>query len=93
MTIDERVQAKVLAVCYFPDERAGQLWMADGDCCDMEGAVALFEQIDPRVRTIQTFSGGRWDTRYSKRRGKWIAFREAGSECAGAASDVEPRKV
>jgi hypothetical protein len=66
MTPAERIQAEVEAIIYYPRRRRGELWLAEGDCCDMTGAITLFEQIDAEVRTIMTFSGNAGDTCYIK---------------------------
>ncbi|WP_313194528.1 hypothetical protein [Shinella zoogloeoides] len=51
----------------------GTLAMAEHNCCDMAGAIALFQRIDPEVNTIATIAGGKDDTTYRRRGGEWVA--------------------
>ena len=53
--------------------RTGMLAMAEDHCCDMAGAIALFQRIDPSVKAIATIAGGRDDTTYRRRGGEWVA--------------------
>ncbi len=52
----------------------GQLYLLDGDCCDMTGCVALFEGTDPKVTAINTYSGDKADTVYRKEGTGWNAL-------------------
>jgi hypothetical protein len=64
----------VHGLAYDFSARTGTLAMAEDHSCDMAGAVALFERIDPAVNTIATIAGGRDDTTYRRRRGgEWVA--------------------
>jgi hypothetical protein len=47
--------------------------MADGNCCDMDGCVAVFTAIDPQVCAIATFSGINKDTVYTRYGERWEA--------------------
>jgi hypothetical protein len=35
-------------------------------CCDMVGCIKLFQAIDPKVRSIETYAGGQRDTFYER---------------------------
>lgn len=53
---------------------AGGLFMPDGCCTDMQGAIRLFRKIDPNVRVIRTFAGPARDTTYERvGRDEWVA--------------------
>lgn len=71
---DERLMCRVLSLTYDFRSQTGRLHMADGDCCDMEGCVALFQGIDPQATTIKTFSGSIPDMIYHKHGGDWSAL-------------------
>ena len=45
--------------------------MESGNCCDMNGCIALFEAIDPLVKQIETFAGAKCDTTYVRREKGW----------------------
>jgi hypothetical protein len=51
----------------------GALIMADGECCDMQGCVALFTAIDPAVGVIVTFAGIEKDSVYVRHGRGWEA--------------------
>lgn len=56
--------------------RTGRLNMPDCCCCDMDGCIALFKRIDPKVRCIQTFAGDTPDTKYVRNwDGEWESLR------------------
>ena len=65
------LQCCVLLVAYDFRTRVGRLDMARGNCCDMSGAIAFFEAIDPQVIQIQTYAAAKRDTVYVKRRWGW----------------------
>lgn len=44
--------------------RRGLLVMAEGDCCDMNGCIKLFQAMDQDVTLIDTYSGHVRDTSY-----------------------------
>src|SRR3954451_6899810 len=72
--VDAQIQAEVFSIRYYPKISVGMLYMADGECCDMSGAIELFQGIDPAVRAINTFSGDEPDTMYFRRGGEWTAY-------------------
>ena len=51
--------------------KVGQLFMPEGECCDMQGCFSIFEHIDPAVNVITTYSGDVADTTYFKIGRKW----------------------
>jgi len=74
---DERLVCRVQHLSYDFRTRTGELHFPECNCCDMGGAVALFRAIDPDVRLIRTFAGGRPDTVYRFNvgdSGEWSAF-------------------
>ena len=46
--------------------RRGLLFMANGDCCDMDGCISIFKAIDQDVTLIETWSGEMPDTYYAR---------------------------
>lgn len=63
---DRALQCRVERIAYDIKTRTGYIDLPEGSCTDMGGAIALFEAIDPEVRTI--YAGdtayswdGRWD--------------------------------
>ena len=50
------------------------LHLPDGDCCDMNGAIEIAQNIMPSVFRIATYSGGNTDTEYVLSGRKWAAF-------------------
>lgn len=73
-TWDERLKCHVVSLTYEFHTHTGQLYLLDGDCCDMTGCVALFEGIDPEVKAIKTYSGDKADTVYRKKGTEWNAL-------------------
>jgi hypothetical protein len=71
---DERLKCQVASLTYDFRAHKGQLYLLDGDCCDMTGCVALFEGIDSKVTAISTFFGDKADTMYCKERKEWKAL-------------------
>jgi hypothetical protein len=67
------LMCSVQRLAYDFEKGSGELYMDDGHCCDMVGCVALFESIDPKVATIQTFSGAKQDTAYRRSGSEWVA--------------------
>ena len=50
------------------------LHLRDGDCCNMEGAVAVATFLMPTVQVITVYSGVNIDVQYLKPNGKeWVA--------------------
>jgi hypothetical protein len=52
----------------------GKLYFPSGNCCDCAGAIKLFENIDPDVQRIETWSGNDPDTVYDRSAGKWDVY-------------------
>ena len=71
---DERLQCSVVSLAYDFGTHKGRLYLQDGDCCDMEGCLELFEAIDPTVTAITTYSGDQEDTLYRKHGTEWQAI-------------------
>jgi hypothetical protein len=71
---DERLKCSVVSLAYDFRSHTGQLYLLDGDCCDMTGCVALFGEIDPKVTAINTYSGDQADTVYHKKGTEWSAL-------------------
>ena len=71
---DKRLKCNVVSLTYDFRSRTGQLYLLDGDCCDMTGCVDLFEAIDPTVTAIDTYSGDEADTVYRKQGTEWRAL-------------------
>jgi len=69
----EELVTRAEGVDYDFRTRLGRLFMADGCCCDMGGAIDLFTRIDPRVVKIETLSGDTRDTIYEKVGSEWQA--------------------
>lgn len=69
------LQCGAKSIRYDFDTKTGQLFMEEGDCCDMSGCIKFFERIDEKVSRIETFSGSAEDTLYVRRRssGEWTA--------------------
>jgi hypothetical protein len=53
---------RVMSAVYDRRTRTGRVFMAPVHCCDMSGAIKLFQQVDPRVDRIETYAGGEPDT-------------------------------
>lgn len=71
------LQTAVDRLAYDFNEASGRLYMPDGVCTDMNGCIALFTTIDPKVRSILTFAGDKPDTAYYRNgaTGEWEAMR------------------
>jgi hypothetical protein len=61
------------AMSYDFVSQVGRLDMPEGCCCDMMACIALFVGVDPAVREIKTFAGGKPDTSYTLRPDGWRA--------------------
>ena len=79
----EDVMCRVLGLEYNMVQRFGVLWLAPDNCTDMQGAIEMFQAIDPEVSMICTFQvdadlrkAGIPDTAYVRdpRDGKWTAI-------------------
>ena len=73
-TYHPELQCAVHGLDYDFTTRTGTLHMANGHCCDMSGAIAMFERIDPAVETIRTNAGDVSDTAYRRRGDGWVAL-------------------
>jgi hypothetical protein len=71
---NERLRCHVVSLAHDFRNHTGQVYLLDGECCDMTGCVALSEEIDPEVTAVRTFSGDRADTMYRKQGKEWSAF-------------------
>lgn len=56
----------VTAIAYDFKSRTGRVDMAVGNCVDMRGCIDVFERIDPKIKTIETFAGDQPDTSYHR---------------------------
>ncbi|MBS0243806.1 MAG: hypothetical protein JSS20_16650 [Proteobacteria bacterium] len=92
-TAEKLVQAEVLRFEYDFDRHAGRLYMAQGDCADMSGAIRFFERIDPDVRRIETFTGPVPDTTYVRDGADWHAINADQDDVAGIAEIQAARLV
>ena len=73
-TFDAGLMCHLERLEYDTKAKIGALWLADGSCTDMGGAIAVFERIDPGVQAIMTFAGRRRDTAYHRTSdGSWRA--------------------
>jgi hypothetical protein len=73
---DHRLMCFPVAVYYDFASHVGRLELDEGDCTDMDGAIALFVGIDKRCKRIETYSGRVPDTVYvrSNDRADWQAI-------------------
>jgi hypothetical protein len=70
---DERLLCHVKRLSYDFSTHTGEMYFPAGNCCDMDGAVALFTAIAPGVHLIRTFAGTEPDTIFRRHRGQWKA--------------------
>jgi hypothetical protein len=68
------VQAEIVQLVYYPHRCVLEIYLADGDCTDMSGAIELARRIDPEIDRIRTFSGDKPDTYYNFEGVEWVAF-------------------
>ncbi len=54
----------IRSLSYDFETKTGQMDFPELNCCDMEFAIGVFLKIDPRAVAIDTFAGGKPDTRY-----------------------------
>ena len=75
----ELLQCCVLSLIYNWRTRSGYLVLPAFHCTDMAGAIAIFERIDPQVKTIVTIAGDEFDTRYERSADadEWLSYRAA----------------
>jgi hypothetical protein len=72
-TLRDELGCEVERLQYNFRSHAGVLSLPSGQCCDMDGCIKLFSGIDPEVVLIETFSGDKQDTTYSKFGPNWMA--------------------
>jgi hypothetical protein len=72
--LDRELMTTVHRIEYDPARKLGRVLMAPGCCVDMSGTIALFERIDPDIRTIETFAGNETDTSYHRVNGHWRSY-------------------
>ena len=70
---NDELMCEIKDLCYSFARRAGHLYMAEHNSCDMQGCIALFKRVDPNVQDIATFAGGESDTRYKLTDRGWQA--------------------
>jgi hypothetical protein len=73
-SICTQLMTEVIKLSYDVRGRCGYLTMGPGCCCDMAGAIALFERITSEVNRIETYALDIPDTRYVKQAGQWSAI-------------------
>lgn len=56
------------------DEHSLRLQLRKGNCCDMQGAIAIAERLMPGVIRILTYSGADKDTEYRRDGPTWRAI-------------------
>lgn len=78
------VQCFVRELRYDFGQRMGHLMLEDGSCTDMGGCIELFKKIDPEVQAIATYAGGKRDTGYWLKDGKWEAHVASDERLKGA---------
>jgi hypothetical protein len=69
------LQCTVWGLEYDFKERVGTLLAAPYQRCDMGACIALFEKIDPKVKTIFTVAGETPDVVYTRNVKSWNANR------------------
>ena len=73
---NEKLQCEVINIEYFYADKIGRAYFPKDNCCDMQGIIDIFTNIDPNVRLIETFANDRSDTVYEKSCGKWNAMNQ-----------------
>jgi len=76
--MDRRLMCEPVRVAYDFTTKQGELHMKEGQCCDMMGCIRIFENIDPKVELITTYSGEERKTVSVYRKApmeKWVALR------------------
>ena len=69
---NDELKCCVIEVRYSFPQRIGIAILEDGHCTSMCGCIRFFQRIDPEVRQIQTLSGRKDDTVYTRTgNGKW----------------------
>jgi hypothetical protein len=71
---DRRIKCSVVSLAYDFASHVGRLDMERYNCCDMGGCLALFRGIDPKVKAIHTYAGGKPDTIYRREGKEWGAY-------------------
>ena len=68
--LDIMVMCKILAIHYDALTRTGRFTLYPGHCTDMNGAIKLFQRLDPDVQCV--IDG---DTYFIKEGSQWAAYR------------------
>jgi len=71
--IQGQMMTYVSKLYYHPDLSLGVAVFPAVCCCDMSGAIAVFQVIDPDVQQIQTWSGDKADVIYTRAGRSWSA--------------------
>src|ERR1700730_6311087 len=72
--LSQRAMGLVTSLPYDQWSKCGWLAMDVGECCDMDGTIGIFKEIDPEVRYIYTLQVREPDVDYHLRRDGWVAF-------------------
>jgi hypothetical protein len=75
---NNRLKCRVESISYYFSLRAGIVYVGRGECCDMSGIIALFQDIDPFVYHIETRSGDDPDFVYLLRGDSWTVLEPNG---------------
>lgn len=68
------LMCRVLSLSYDFQNQIGVLFMPEYNCCDMTGAIEVFQQIHPDVQVVMTIAGNEADTAYHRQpNGEWVA--------------------
>lgn len=70
--IDVKYMARSIEYSYAGS--MGQIHLDDENYIDREGAIEIFEDIDPHVGTIAIFVDDVFDVLYSRVQGEWMTF-------------------
>jgi hypothetical protein len=70
-----RLVCRVRDLRYDFAARSGRLDLPANQCCDMGGAIELFQSIDPDVQFIEVYTGKRIEVIYGRRGSKWTPLR------------------
>jgi hypothetical protein len=70
----EKLKCEVIALEYSFVTHCARLYISPAQCCDMLACINLFQQMDPQVQRIETFTGLRKDATYIRESQNWIAL-------------------
>jgi len=71
---DVDVKFMASAIEYSYAGSIGQLHLDDENYIDKDGAIKIFQDIDPNVGTIAVYVDNVFDVLYSKVQGDWMSF-------------------